>query len=110
MMLVSVLSVPMLSLLCAGCGAVVPEVGEIWDNNSGIPADKTLEMLIKKKVFCELQRAVSDIQAEPGFTVIFNNGKTIHRMPLIVAQRRAAPVSTLPIASRARFRFLHRLS
>jgi hypothetical protein len=79
MRLRSVLGTLTLSLLCSGCGAVVPEVGEIWDNNSGVPADKTLEMLIKKKVFCELQRAVSDIQAEPGFTVIFNNGKKIQK-------------------------------
>jgi hypothetical protein len=79
MRLRSVLGALMLSSLCSGCGAVVPQVGEIWDNNSGIPADKTLEMLIKKKVFCEVQRAVSNIQAEPGFTVIQNNGKTISK-------------------------------
>jgi hypothetical protein len=79
MRLVPVLGVLTFSLLCAGCGAVVPQVGEVWDNNSGVPGDKTLEMLIKKKVFCELQRAVSDIQAEPGFTVISNNGKAVRK-------------------------------
>jgi hypothetical protein len=75
MKLGSMLGALILALQCCGCGAVVPEIGEIWDNNSGVPADKTLEMLIKKKVFCELQRAVSDIQAEPGFTVIYNGKK-----------------------------------
>jgi hypothetical protein len=79
MRFVSVLGVLMLSLLCAGCGAVVPQIGEAWDNNSGIPGDKTLEMMIKRKVFCELQRAVSDIEAEPGFTLTYNNGKIVHK-------------------------------
>jgi hypothetical protein len=67
-----------LSLQCCGCGTVVPEVGEVWDNNSGAPADKTLEVQIKKKVFCELQRAVSNIEDEHGFNVIYN-GKTISK-------------------------------
>ena len=68
-----------LTSLCCGCGTVVPQVGEIWDNNSGAPADKTLEMLIKKKAFCELQRAVSRIEAEPGFRVTHNGKTTINK-------------------------------
>jgi len=75
----SVLSALMLAVLCSGCGAVVPQVEEIWDNNAAIPADKTLEMLIKKKVFCELQRAVSNIQHETGFQVIPNRGKPFYQ-------------------------------
>src|ERR1700722_2860065 len=73
-----VLATPIVGLLCCGCGTVVPQVGEVWDNNSGIPADKTLEILIKKKVFCELQQAVSNIESERGFPVTFN-GKTIYK-------------------------------
>jgi hypothetical protein len=72
------LSALLLCLQCCGCGAVVPQVGEVWDNNSGVPADKTLEMLIKKKVFCELQQAVSDVEAEQGLPVIYK-GKTIYK-------------------------------
>jgi hypothetical protein len=74
----SVLCALILGLPCCGCGTVVPEVGEFYDNNSGIPADKTLEMKIKRKIFCELQRAVSAIEAEPGFSVTFD-GRTIYK-------------------------------
>jgi hypothetical protein len=35
-------------------------------------------MKIKRKIFCELQRAVSAIEAEPGFSVTFD-GRTIYK-------------------------------
>lgn len=47
------------SLLC-GCGLAVPQVGEIWDDESGITA-RTLERKIKEKIYCELQSAVAKV-------------------------------------------------
>jgi hypothetical protein len=49
-----------LCLSVAGCGTYVPQIGEIWDDNSGTNA-RDLERLIKEKVYCEVQRAVKDV-------------------------------------------------
>lgn len=55
---------------------MVPEIGEIWDDNSGAHPEKNLELLIKNKVYCELQEAVSSIESEPGFSYVDAKGKT----------------------------------
>ncbi len=44
----------------AGCGTYVPQIGEIWDDNSGTRASD-IERLIKQKIYCELQAAVNDV-------------------------------------------------
>jgi hypothetical protein len=50
----------LISSSLSGCGTLVPQVGEIWDDNSGKSAHD-LEMKIKTKIYCELQSAVSYI-------------------------------------------------
>jgi hypothetical protein len=44
----------------SGCGTMVPQIGEFWEDNRGI-SSHDLEIKIKEKIFCELQKAVSDI-------------------------------------------------
>jgi hypothetical protein len=51
------------SLLCS-CGLAVPQVGEIWDDESGNTA-LILERKIKEKIFCELQTAVAAVNSGP---------------------------------------------
>ncbi len=71
------------SLSC--CGIAVPQIGEIWDDESGNPA-RSLELKIKEKIFCELQSAVYSLNSDkdkkikgefddprnPGHTVQFS--------------------------------------
>lgn len=49
-----------LCLCSSGCGTYVPQIGEIWDDNTGTSAGD-LERLIKQKIYCELQAAVNDV-------------------------------------------------
>ncbi len=53
------------SSLLSGCGLAVPQVGEIWDDESGKTA-RVLELKIKEKVFCELQAAVAAVNSGPA--------------------------------------------
>ncbi|CAO4171738.1 hypothetical protein [Methylorubrum populi] len=69
-------------LLCAalsflsGCGTVVPKVGEPWDDNSGI-SPNDLELLIKKKIYCELQQAIEHQNGQEGFKETLPNGQIV---------------------------------
>jgi hypothetical protein len=78
-------------LLCVavcGCGTYVPQIGEIWDDNSGTNA-RDIERLIKEKVYCELQRAVTNVNTiseEPSENVQKFNPRTgllvaVHPLP-----------------------------
>ena len=59
-------SLALASSLLSGCGLAVPQVGEIWDDESGKTA-LILERKIKEKIFCELQTAVAAVpRAENG--------------------------------------------
>jgi hypothetical protein len=51
------------SALLAACGLTVPQIGELWDDESGKPA-LNLEKEIKEKVYCELQNAVYHVNNE----------------------------------------------
>jgi hypothetical protein len=73
-MRISPLSCAFLAVLpCIGCGTMVPQIGEIWDDNSGAHPEKGLELLIKNKVYCELSEAVTSINypntGQGGFPV-----------------------------------------
>jgi len=59
----------LISSSLSGCGTLVPQIGEIWDDNSGNSAHD-LEMKIKKKIYCELQYAVSFIN-NPNYRETF---------------------------------------
>lgn len=56
------------SLSLSACGLSVPQIGEIWDDDTGASA-RTLETKIKEKIFCELNAAVASIN--------FDNDKRI---------------------------------
>src|ERR1700683_4366748 len=52
------------TLPLSGCGTVVPQIGEIWDDPTGTTT-VVLEKKIKEKVFCELNYAVYLLNGNP---------------------------------------------
>jgi hypothetical protein len=44
-------------LAIGGCGTLVPQIGEIWDDPTGA-TEVVLERKIKEKIYCELNKAV----------------------------------------------------
>lgn len=81
----------MAPLLIAGfislsaCGLSVPQIGEIWDDDTGTLAIP-LEKKIKEKIYCELNSAVADLNSdkEKAIPVSYqdpkNPSKTITKM------------------------------
>jgi hypothetical protein len=64
------------SVLFAGCGLTVPQIGEIWDDESGAPA-RTLEKEIKEKIYCELENAVYYVNnVLPHVKIVYTDPKT----------------------------------
>lgn len=51
------------SISLSACGLGVPQIGEIWDDNTGTLATP-LEKKIKEKIYCELNSAVADLNSD----------------------------------------------
>ncbi len=52
----------------SGCGTLTPQIEEIWDDRGG----SSLELKIKKQIYCELQAAVSYVNAHTGPVRVFH--------------------------------------
>jgi hypothetical protein len=72
----------------SACGTVVPQIGEIWDDDTGIHSS-TIETKIKEKIYCELERAVSDINTNQVIEIVGPDPK--HKGQKALIKRKPVP-------------------
>ena len=67
-LVVRVLKVLLCTASLGGCGAAVPRIGEIWDDDTGTNA-VPVERKIKEKIFCELNDAISTVNNDHSLLI-----------------------------------------
>lgn len=65
----------LLAFALAACGTAVPRIEEIWDDDTG--AAHTLEMKVKRKIFCELQDAVASVASKDAVDAYVDGKKVV---------------------------------
>jgi hypothetical protein len=72
-----------------GCGLTVPNIKEIWDadkpadaKSPRIPGTAQIEFEIKKRVYCELKRAIQEVNKQPVYSGPPNKKKLLAKYPI----------------------------
>jgi hypothetical protein len=65
----------------SGCGTYVPGIGQAFDDRY-TESGQNIELLIKEKIYCELQKAVHDVNQGNPIYVESNSGKIQTKKPL----------------------------